>query len=172
MAKVLQSAAGAMAVMDIWSMVLAEMCSDVVGSNWITLPWIFPVSSCQSSVLPLSPLPQGYPRTESNIAILHPRGARQVLVGRKPRDLVPREQIPDDGRLAGVVAHHEPAGTDVAGIVDGQQLHLLGVAGEAALDGQRVVVGAHDRVALGVEEHGGRGGGWLKESRGGWWCRR
>lgn len=47
MAKVLQSAAGAMAVMDIWSMVLAEMCSDVVGSNWITLPWIFPVSSRQ-----------------------------------------------------------------------------------------------------------------------------
>ena len=43
MAKVLQSAAGAMAVIAIWSMVLADMCSDVVGSKRITLPWVLPV---------------------------------------------------------------------------------------------------------------------------------
>lgn len=37
-AYVLQSAAGDKAVIGIWSNVLAEMCSDVVGSNNITLP--------------------------------------------------------------------------------------------------------------------------------------
>jgi len=42
MAYVLQSAAGAKAVIGIWSIVLAEMCSDVVGSNKITFPWAFP----------------------------------------------------------------------------------------------------------------------------------
>ena len=38
MAKVLQSAAGASDVIAIWSIVLAEMCSEVVGSNRITFP--------------------------------------------------------------------------------------------------------------------------------------
>ncbi len=42
MANVLQSAAGEMAVMAIWSIVLAERCSDVVGSKRITFPWALP----------------------------------------------------------------------------------------------------------------------------------
>jgi hypothetical protein len=42
-AYVRQSAAGARAVIGIWSIVLAEMCSDVVGSKRITFPWAFPV---------------------------------------------------------------------------------------------------------------------------------
>ena len=42
MAKVLQSAAGASDVIAIWSIVLAEMCSEVVGSNRITFPWALP----------------------------------------------------------------------------------------------------------------------------------
>lgn len=37
-AYVLQSAAGASEVIGIWSIVLAEICSDVDGSNNITLP--------------------------------------------------------------------------------------------------------------------------------------
>ncbi len=43
-AKVLQSAAGARAVIAIWSMVLAEICSEVVGSKRITFPCVFPGS--------------------------------------------------------------------------------------------------------------------------------
>lgn len=38
MAYVLQSAAGAKAVIGIWSIVLAEMCSEVVGSKRMTFP--------------------------------------------------------------------------------------------------------------------------------------
>jgi len=45
MANVLQSAAGAIAVMAIWSIVLAERCSDVVGSNMMTLPCVLPVDA-------------------------------------------------------------------------------------------------------------------------------
>lgn len=30
-------------MIDIWSIVLAEMCSEVVGSNMITFPWVLPV---------------------------------------------------------------------------------------------------------------------------------
>lgn len=41
-AYVLQSAAGAKAVIGIWSIVLAEMCSDVVGSKRMTFPWALP----------------------------------------------------------------------------------------------------------------------------------
>jgi hypothetical protein len=44
-AYVLQSAAGARAVIGIWSIVLAEMCSEVVGSKRITFPWAFPVQN-------------------------------------------------------------------------------------------------------------------------------
>lgn len=42
MANVLQSEEGAMDVMAIWSRVLAEMCSEVVGSKSMTLPWELP----------------------------------------------------------------------------------------------------------------------------------
>lgn len=42
MANVLQSADGASAVTAIWSMVLDEMCSEVVGSKRIMLPWVLP----------------------------------------------------------------------------------------------------------------------------------
>src|SRR5438477_11375826 len=41
-AYVRQSAAGARAVTAIWSMVLAEMCSDVAGSKRMMFPWVFP----------------------------------------------------------------------------------------------------------------------------------
>ncbi len=50
MANVLQSAAGEMAVIAIWSIVLAERCSDVVGSKRITFPCALPsLLSAQSS---------------------------------------------------------------------------------------------------------------------------
>jgi hypothetical protein len=42
-ANVLQSAAGEMALMAIWSIVLAERCSDVVGSKRMTFPCELPV---------------------------------------------------------------------------------------------------------------------------------
>lgn len=41
-AKVLQSPPGASAVTAIWSMVLAETCSEVAGSNKMMVPWEFP----------------------------------------------------------------------------------------------------------------------------------
>lgn len=47
MAKVLQSAAGASDVIAIWSIVLAEMCSEVVGSKRITFPCVLPSSRSQ-----------------------------------------------------------------------------------------------------------------------------
>ena len=45
MAYVLQSAAGAKAVIGIWSIVLAEICSDVVGSKRMTFPWELPAEN-------------------------------------------------------------------------------------------------------------------------------
>jgi hypothetical protein len=44
MAYVLQSAAGANAVIGIWSIVLAEICSEVDGSNKITFPCALPAN--------------------------------------------------------------------------------------------------------------------------------
>lgn len=44
MAKVRQSPDGAREVTAIWSRVLAERCSDVVGSKRMTDPWEFPKS--------------------------------------------------------------------------------------------------------------------------------
>ena len=43
-AYVLQSAAGAKAVIGIWSIVLADICSEVEGSNKITFPCELPAS--------------------------------------------------------------------------------------------------------------------------------
>lgn len=48
-AKVLQSADGANAVTAIWSIVLAEICSEVVGSKRIMFPWVLPGGSCHIS---------------------------------------------------------------------------------------------------------------------------
>lgn len=51
-AKVLQSAAGANAVIGIWSMVRADMCSEVMGSKRITFPCTLPgveISTARSS---------------------------------------------------------------------------------------------------------------------------
>lgn len=45
-ANVLQSAAGASAVTAIWSIVLEEICSDVVGSNRMMLPCVLPEAVC------------------------------------------------------------------------------------------------------------------------------
>ena len=66
--------------------------------------------------------------TKGNIAIAHPRRARQVLVRRETSYLIPSKEIPDDGGLASVIAHNQPPGTDVADTVDSQQLYLLGMA--------------------------------------------
>lgn len=45
-AKVRQSADGANAVTAIWSIVLAEICSEVVGSNSIIFPCVLPEKKC------------------------------------------------------------------------------------------------------------------------------
>lgn len=46
MANVRQSDEGANAVTAIWSIVREEMCSEVVGSNRMMLPWVLPVMVC------------------------------------------------------------------------------------------------------------------------------
>lgn len=52
MANVRQSAAGAIAVTIIWSIVLADMCSDVVGSNSIMFPCELPGTELELSKMP------------------------------------------------------------------------------------------------------------------------
>src|SRR3954466_2213332 len=90
MAKVLQSAAGAKAVMGS-KMVLAERCSDVEGSNKMMLPWAFPGSDVSTE------LGHGDCRrwtlTKSNVSIPHPRCYPYLLIRCKAGHLVAREQV-------------------------------------------------------------------------------
>lgn len=83
-AKVRQSVDGASAVMGS-KIVRADKCSDVDGSNNITLPCEFPVRLVRD--LMLRRKWNNSPLTESNIPVLHPYGDPNFLVGCKPRHL-------------------------------------------------------------------------------------
>lgn len=156
MANVRQSADGARAVTAIWSMVRAEMCSDVVGSKSIMFPWVLPKlrvsrpSKLQKTDRASSPL------TKCNIAIPHPGGSGQVLVRREASHLLSGHYVPHDGSLTCIVADHQPSSAQLALVVHGQYLNLVRVPGKPSFYGQRVVMAAHDRVSLRVEEHGSR----------------
>ena len=91
MAKVLQSAAGAKAVMGS-KMVLAERCSDVEGSNRMMLPWAFPGSKV--STKSGNGDCRGWTLTKSNVSIPHPRCYPYLLIRGKTGYLVAREQVP------------------------------------------------------------------------------
>lgn len=85
-----------------------------------------------------------------------------MLIRGESGNLVTRQEVPDNGGLACVVADDQSPRAHVAVVVDGEQLHLLGMPCEPPLYRERVMVAAHDRSPLGVEEHGGRGGTRLK----------
>ncbi len=140
-AKVLQSAAGAMAETAIWSIVLDEMCSDVVGSKRITFPWALPGTTI-SSVVSQGPRTQAL--TECDISVSHPSSAGEVIVRSKPGDLISRDDVPDNGCLSGVVADHQSSRPYLAEVVHCEKQYLIRVAGESSLYCQSVVVGADD----------------------------
>lgn len=88
-AKVLQSADGANAVTAIWSIVLAEMCSEVVGSKRMMFPWVLP-----GNMLASHPNLVGGPRgnsafwlTKRNISISHPRSNSEMFIRGKASNL-------------------------------------------------------------------------------------
>jgi hypothetical protein len=101
-AKVLQSAAGANAVMGS-KIVLAEMCSDVDGSKRMTLPWAFPYHVLVGGVAGATTV-SGL--TKCNIAVPHPRSHPNLLIGRKASHFVSREKVPYNCRGPCIVAHY------------------------------------------------------------------
>ena len=100
--------------------------------------------------------------TERNTAVAHPDGDADLVVGGEASNLVAREQVPDDGRVADIVAHDEAAGATLADRVGRDPRDVLAMAVEAALDGQRAVVDAEDGAGVGEEQEGGRGGAGLE----------
>lgn len=96
--------------------------------------------------------------TKDEVAVLHPGGGLQVVVGNEARDLGAGLEAPDDGRPADVDA--DDARRQAFGaVVDGNDRHGVGgaVAVEAALQGQRALAQHHDRPALRVQHVLGRG---------------
>lgn len=139
MANVRQSAAGAIAVTAIWSIVLEEMCSHVCGSKRVMLPCVFPVACSVRSRMP------GYQNvilTEGDVSVAHPRSNCEIVIRDKASDLVPSHKIPNDGCLACVITDDKPSRATLALVVHSQQLHLLLVARESPLDRQGIVVAA------------------------------
>jgi hypothetical protein len=100
-AKVLQSAAGANAVIGS-KIVLAEMCSEVEGSKRMTLPWAFPSPVLAAEVAGATTV-SGL--TKRNIAVPHPRSHPDLLIRRKASHLVSREEVPYNRRRPCIVAH-------------------------------------------------------------------
>jgi hypothetical protein len=135
--------------MGTWSIVLAETCSEVVGSKRITFPSELPISSAgprRHSLL-----------TKCNVAVAHPRNDGYVGVGSEASDFVAGDQVPDDCRLCSIVRDDEAASALLTDVVDGQQLDIGRVHRKSAGDGEGIVMRDDDLAAVGEEEHAGRG---------------
>jgi len=103
-ANVRQSDAGASAVTAIWSIVLVEICSDVVGSNRIMLPWVLPEFKVRSDSRELLDTSRFTSLTECNITVTHPGCHCEVFIRRESGNFITRHQIPYNRRLARIVA--------------------------------------------------------------------
>lgn len=114
-ANVLQSADGAKAVTAIWSMVLDEMCSDVVGSKRITFPWVLPASNMSKK--PSKTIAWRCRLTECHITIAHPRSCCQSLIGHKSSHFVAIHEIPHDSSPSSISTNDESTSSDFALIV-------------------------------------------------------
>jgi hypothetical protein len=95
-AKVRQSEDGARAVIGS-KIVRADMCSDVDGSNSITLPWEFPIRLVRQTTLRRSS--DNSLLTKGDIPIPHPYCYPDLFIGCKPRHLISSQKIPHNSRL-------------------------------------------------------------------------
>ncbi len=79
-----------------------------------------------------------------NIAIAHPGGNADGVVGGESRDLGASSEVPDDGGLVCVVADHIATGAAFADIVDRNENDGMHMALKVALKLERVVLQAED----------------------------
>lgn len=151
MANVLQSAAGANAVMGS-KMVLAERCSDVWGSNRMMLPWAFP--SCLLALDVAGASQSLSELTKSNIAVPHPRSHPDLLVRGKSCHLVSGKEVPHNRSGPCIVAYHQAATSPLADRVGMYPRYVFAMAGEAPLHRQSVMVQTQNLVSLRNEQEG------------------
>lgn len=104
-------------------MVLAEMCSEVVGSKRMTFPCVLPNVYVSGVVGGYEAL-KVQEHTKRHIPISHPSSTGEILVRREPGDFITRHQVPDDGCHVHIVADNQPSGSDLALCIDSQQLYL------------------------------------------------
>lgn len=96
--------------------------------------------------------------TKGNVSVAHPRGDCKRLVRNKARYLIASHQIPDNGGLAGIIAHNKTASAHFALGVHGKKLNIVDVPYEPPIDGESIVMTAYYCWPLSVEVDGCRGG--------------
>jgi hypothetical protein len=135
-AKVRQSAAGASAVMGS-NMVLADMCSDVDGSNRITLPCELPE---EHQYVESADRRRG--STKGNAGIFHPRCRSYVLIGGESGNLISCDHIPDNGCKTAVIADHQSPVSPIAHGVGCYPLYILPMLLKTPGDRQSIMLKA------------------------------
>lgn len=96
--------------------------------------------------------------TKRNVSVAHPRGDCKRLVRNKAGYLIASHQIPDNGGLAGVIAHDKTASAHFALGIHGKKLNIVDVPCEPPIDGESIVMTAYYCWPLSIEVDGCRGG--------------
>lgn len=90
--------------------------------------------------------------TESYIPVSHPDSNTNMFESCEPRNLIAREEIPDNSRLARIVTDNQPALPSFANSVHGDNLYSVLMALKSSLDGESVVVQRYNCRPLSEEE--------------------
>lgn len=139
-------------------MVRAETCSEVDGSNKMTLPCTFPAEG-KPCILTISSC---YTLTEGDVSVFHPSRNAYLFVSSKSSDLITSSYIPYNGSVPGIIAHRQPSSTSFTDNVRRYPTHVFSVAIKTSFYSQSIVAQAQDKISLGVEEMRGSCSAWLQ----------